>query len=61
AGVLPTGWALRAPALDLSLDVRFKSFEAIDEAPDVFGTAAPDGFSSARWEDLAAAVLATPR
>lgn len=55
AGVLPSGWALTVPALELSLDVRFKSFEPIEQAPDVFGTAAPPGFSSASWQAVAGA------
>lgn len=57
AGVFPSGWALRVPSIDLQLDVRFKSFEALETVPDVFGTDAPDGFSSARWRD----VLPAPR
>lgn len=60
AGLLPTGWSLSVPALELALDVKFKSFEAIETAPDVFGTEAPVGFSSAPWADVARA-LAAPR
>jgi len=53
AGVLPSAWVLSAPALQLQLDVTLKSVEPLDEAPDVFDTSAPEGFSSARWEDVA--------
>ena len=52
AGAMPRGWTLRAPSLDLSLDVRFKSAEPIELAPDVFGTEAPEGFESLRWSEL---------
>ncbi len=57
AGVLPTAWSLAVPALELALDVRFKSFEPLEVAPEVFDTEAPQGFASARWEDVASALV----
>ncbi|MEN0068045.1 MAG: DUF4292 domain-containing protein [Myxococcota bacterium] len=49
AGRLPKEWSLSVPSMELTLDVRFKSWEPLETAPEVFSTAAPEGFASAEW------------
>lgn len=49
--LLPTRVQLAVPLLELDLDVRYKSWATPDPVPDVFGLAAPDGFTTGLLED----------
>lgn len=51
---VPSRVELYLPLADLELDLRFKSFEALDEVPPVFGTDVPEGWTV---EPLGAALL----
>lgn len=42
--LLPTAIVLRVPSVDLDLDLRFKTWRAIPEAPDVFSPVAPASY-----------------
>lgn len=42
---LPTRVELEVPAFELELELRFKSWEILEQVPPVFDTAAPDGWT----------------
>lgn len=44
--LLPSGLLVEVPVVELSLDLAFKSWTALDAAPDVFAPAVPAGFSA---------------
>jgi outer membrane biogenesis lipoprotein LolB len=50
--LMPTEVALEVPSLDLVVTLRFKTWKAIDEMPDVFGQEAPGGIQSEPLERL---------
>lgn len=49
--LLPTEVALEVPALDLRIDLRYRSWRVLEEVPDVFGLGAPAGFSTGSLEE----------
>lgn len=49
--LMPTKVALTVPALTLEAEVRYKSFEALAEAPAVFDVRAPDGWTIVPMEE----------
>ena len=57
-GLMPTALALTLPALELDLDLKFKRWDRLDEVPDAFGLAPPDGFRSGSLEHAVSQLLA---
>lgn len=49
--LVPSEVRLEVPQLELTLELRYKSWTALDEAPPVFSLALPDGWSSERLQD----------
>ena len=43
---VPTRIEVEVPSLELMLDVRYKSWEVLDEVPAVFDLSAPEGWST---------------
>ena len=50
--LMPKHVALELPALDLSIDVKYRSWKILEEPPQVFGLEPPEGTVSEPLEDL---------
>lgn len=56
--LLPTDVAVEVPGLDLRVDLSYRSWRSPDEAPDVFGLEAPEGFATLPLAPLLASLSA---
>jgi hypothetical protein len=53
---MPTSVVVYVKSIDLELRLRYKSWKALDEAPDVFGVSSPDGFETISFKEFGAAM-----
>ncbi len=57
---MPTEIHIYVPSVDLKLDLRYKSWKMLDEAPDVFELSAPEGYTSMTMEEYVASLEEPP-